>query len=443
LLACGVVEDGRSRGSSHLAGDEAATGGTITGGAAGVTAASGGTFTGGAAGVTAASGGSTANGSGGRSNVTAPPLIDGGRAVNHDGGAPLDAGRTGNSDSGWDGRARSDAVPPAPVSGLSLASFDRPLSGITAADWSKTQQRFFLLESSTNRFWRVDPATEPAAVTGPYPIPAGTVAPRAFAVSDDRVFTIVDGSIRRLSMDGVESEPPVPLSGAPSSSGLTAAYAGGTLLVGDVGGPAQALADGENATRLHGTRSVSDAGAEGGVNVSYSGLWGLPEIAENGTHFAVPVVHFPYMQSHLVPADALELNPSPCDLGSNLDRLSQFGVFESTIAWVQRLPMNLPEGSGRLHFRRIVDGSCTDLGWVPFGQLPGDAVGLIDDNLAIILEHTSGYRFDLAIIDRRTGAKVGSPVSVVDVLPGYPLRLVMGPRRAVVVARDRSALVAF
>lgn len=456
VFGCGRVEDGRTHQPAQV-GDAGGTGGattapSTTGGTAGVPHVAGGatstaSSTGGMAGGETSSGGWTANGNGGMPNVTppSPVVVDdgGGHPIRPDAAAAADAGSNGNRDGESDAGARRDAVPSttSPPS-LSVASFDRPLTGITAAAWSRALRHFFLLESAANRFWRVDPATSPAAVQGPYAIPSGVVAPRAFAVSESHVFAIVDAGIHRLPLEGAASGTPVPLSGAPDSKELMAAHTGGTFLVGDLNGPAQALADGEDSTRLFGTYSVSDGGVEAGLVVSMSGLYGVGQIASNGADFAVSMKHAPYMQAHVLAPASLELNPSPCNIGTVVNLFSQLAVSGSTIAWIERLPFSHPV---RLHSARVVDGVCADLGFVEFGMSldSATALGLVDENLALVVDHATGYTADVAIIDRRTGAMVGAHLTNLNI-GSYPIAFEVGlPRHAVLVSKDRPALLEF
>jgi hypothetical protein len=447
VLGCGRVEDGRAHQPARL-GEGQGTGGAAstvsgTGGAASTVSS-----TGGATSVTTGPGGSPANGDGGAPSVTPPPPIvigdDAGHTMHPDAAAAPDSATTGSPDAEGDAGARPDAAPSTtPPPNLSVASFDRPLAGITAAAWSQTLRQFFLLESPANRFWRVDPATKPATVQGPYAIPSGTVAPRAFAVSDSHVFAVVDAGIHRLPLEGAASGTPVPLSGAPSPKELTAAYTGGTLLVGDDNGPAQALADGSSAVTLLGTRSVGDAGVEGGLVVSVSGLYGVHQVASNGTDFVVSLPGAPGLQTHLVTPAALELNPSPCNLGSVMNLSSQLAVFGNTIAWVEQFPFSRPV---RLRSATIVDGVCTDLGFVEFGMslVTGTALGLVDENLALVIEDTSFPTVDIAIIDRRTAAMVGPSIAGLHIGRGHPFAFAMGlPHHAVLVSQDLPALLEF
>jgi hypothetical protein len=273
---------------------------------------------------------------------------------------------------------------------------------------------------------------------GPYSVPAGTVAPLAFAVSDSQVFAVVSNAIYRLPLDGAASGVPIALSGSPSAKDLIAAHAGGTLLVGDALGPAQVLSEGENSVRLSGTYSIGDGGYG---NVSITGLYGVHQIATSGTRFAISLLRGPPIQAHLLP-ESLELNASPCSLGSTPNLFTQLAAFGDTIAWVEQLPFSHPV---RLRSGRIVDGVCTDLGFVEFGMSgqSGTALGLVDENLALVVDYAGAYTADVAIIDRRTAAMVGAHVTNLNV-GSYPVAFAMGlPHHAVVITKDRPALLEF
>jgi hypothetical protein len=261
------------------------------------------------------------------------------------------------------------------------------------------------------------------------------VAPRAFAISDRHVFVVVDNAIHRLPLEGAASGSPITLSGAPYPKDLTAAYAGETLLIGDANGPAQILADVDGATRLSGTYTVGDGGV-----ISLTGLYGVRQVAENGTHFAVSLPGNSNAEAHLVAPSALERNPSPCSLAGNQNLAAQLASSGDTVGWVERMPMDV----FRLHTERIVDGACTEFDEFEFGRHPSTALGLIDENFAVVVDSYTVPSVDVAVLDLRTHAVVGAPVANVPVGSGHPLTFTMGPpHHAVLLSQHRPALLAF
>jgi hypothetical protein len=431
LIACSagvddyrIVADNGSRGGSDAGrfeqgGKGASSPITPSGGSPGTGSQSGGGDVDASVGGSSSTGGAGVQSTGGSGNTGGQST--GGASLGGTGGTNTGGLNTGGSSTGGTatGGANTGGTGAPAIVGIG----GKQLVGITAAAWDGTA--FLALQSGANQFWRINPAGTPAVVAGPFPLPAGVVAPRAFGASSTTVYVIVDGKIYRGSSSaGFTSGTSVPSGLTGDLTGLRGLYASKWFLFAQPSRTttARALEDGSS------TLTVLNA------------FGNVGDIATDGISFAiVRAVNGSLSELHRVAPGDWTLNASPCNRGSFIDAPYPISVFYMRVAWAQQSNTV----GAQVRFEKLENGTCssqsTAFAYDGTGSPP--PIALISETRALTVESGNPTIGKIAIHDLTTL----QPTATVDVNLGNSGAdsIVVGVGHALLVGDNFPVLVAF